>query len=203
MAMTILPLHQILPAINCLQLVSDNARSPVYAQSFAKRPRLDQRDPKPTNRWSSTATPRMKQLKHMPTLMSPRDEKFVKNDWDKRMALGAQAIRLPVRQRSRRNVYDTSLLPEKIGSTPVSPLVIPVRQLSSQRKQADQSQGLRIPIRQISQQCLLVKETEPSKDRRNNLSNHKKTTELLAQVLEDFSHMPIEEKGYKVDPFFI
>jgi hypothetical protein len=139
----------------------------------------------------------------MPTLMSPRDEKFVRNDLDKKIALGAQAIRLPVRQSSRRDMYDTSLLPKKIGggSAPVSPLVIPVRQFSSQRKQLDKSQGLRIPIRQISQQCLL-KETEQTKERRN-LSNHKKTTELLAHVLEDFSHMPIEEKGYKVDPFFL
>ena len=138
--------------------------------------------------------------------MSSRDENFVKNDSDvdKRFALRAQAIRIPVRQSSRRDMLESSPLLQKknVGdSAPVSPLLIPVRQFGGQCHQPDKSQGLRIPIRQMSQQCL-VKESDQINERRN-LNSNKKTTELLSQVLEDFSHMPIDDEIYGVDPFFI
>lgn len=206
--MMTLPLHHMLSAISQLDVISDNARSPVYAQSFAKRPRLDKREQKINSRWSSTETPRMKQQssQNMPTLMSSRDENFVKNDTDvdKRMALRAQAIRIPVRQSSRRGIHESSTSRQKktvSDTAPVSPLLIPVRQFSGQFNQQEKSPGLRIPIRQMSQQCLTT-EPDQSKERRN-LSNNKKTVELLSQVLEDFSRMPINETSYKVVPFFI
>lgn len=203
--MTTLPLHHMLPAISRLDVVSDNARSPVYAQSFAKRPKLKKHDQKAKSRWSSTVEPRLKQ-QNMPTLMSSRDEHFVKNDSDvdKRFALHAQAIRIPVRQSSRIDMLESSSLRQKkiVGdSAPVSSLFIPVRQFGSQCHQPDKSQGLRIPIRQMSQQCL-VKESDQAKERKN-LNNSKKTTELLSQVLEDLAHIPIDENAYRVDPFFI
>lgn len=191
--MMILPLHKIIPANKSrLELVSDNARSPINAQSFAKRPTIDKT--KTSSRWIITEAPRREQASssNMPTLTNSRDETFAKNDSDveKKIALRAQPIRIPVRQNSRKDIHE-HVSPEQrktaVGDkAPVSPVRIPAGQFGV--NQHEKCRRLRIPTRQISQKRATNEpEQMIKKERRHCCKTSQKTTELLSQVLAGFS----------------
>lgn len=126
--------------------------------------------------------------------MRSRYENLTQNDTvvvEKKIALRAQPIRIPVRQSSQRDIYcNSSPHQKKIfgDKPPVSPMRIPVRQFDGHFIQPEKSRGLRIPIRQVSQKCI-TNELEQSKERRNSIKN-RKTAELLSQALADFPTSP-------------